>query len=71
MCKTGFYTKITISYKSQLRSAKVHLIINDRSFSFTFAPVQTISPGEKITATATRNSTGDTSEFSAALQVLV
>ena len=40
-----------------------------RSFSTTFSPLQPVSPGEKITATATWNSTGDTSEFSAAKEV--
>jgi len=32
--------------------------------SFTFSPAKAVSVGETITATATRNSTGDTSEFS-------
>ncbi|HJQ29622.1 MAG TPA: hypothetical protein VJ827_09780, partial [Rubrobacter sp.] len=40
-----------------------------RSFSTTFAPLQPVSPGEKLTATATNNLTGDTSEFSAAREV--
>ena len=37
--------------------------------SFTFTPTAALSAGEVVTATATRNSTGDTSEFSAARQV--
>jgi CSLREA domain-containing protein len=40
-----------------------------RPFSFTFTPAQTVTAGQKITATATNNSTGDTSEFSAAVSV--
>ena len=37
--------------------------------SFTFTPTAALSAGEVVTATATRNSTRDTSEFSAARQV--
>jgi CSLREA domain-containing protein len=33
--------------------------------SFTFSPANAVSVGQRVTATATRNSTGDTSEFSA------
>jgi hypothetical protein len=37
--------------------------------SFTFSPATKVSVGQTITATATRNSTGDTSEFSAQKKV--
>jgi CSLREA domain-containing protein len=37
--------------------------------SFSFAPTTAVAVGRQITATATRNATGDTSEFSAARQV--
>jgi CSLREA domain-containing protein len=37
--------------------------------SFSFSPANAVSVGQRVTATATRNSTGDTSEFSAAKQV--
>jgi hypothetical protein len=37
--------------------------------TFTFSPTQAVVVGQQITATATRNTTGDTSEFSAAQQV--
>ena len=40
-----------------------------RSFSRTLFPLQPVSPGEQITATATNNLTGDTSEFSAAKEL--
>jgi CSLREA domain-containing protein len=33
--------------------------------SFTFSPANAVAVGQRVTATATRNSTGDTSEFSA------
>ena len=38
--------------------------------SFTFKPENQVSAGQTITATATRNSTGDTSEFSATEEVV-
>jgi hypothetical protein len=41
----------------------------NHSFNTTFLPLQPVSPGEKITATATNNLTGDTSEFSTAMPV--
>jgi hypothetical protein len=37
--------------------------------TFSFSPTTAVAVGRQITATATRNSTGDTSEFSAARQV--
>jgi len=37
--------------------------------TFSFSPTTAVAVGQQITATATRNSTGDTSEFSAARQV--
>jgi CSLREA domain-containing protein len=37
--------------------------------SFSFSPTTAVAVGRQITATATRNATGDTSEFSAAQQV--
>lgn len=37
--------------------------------TFSFSPTTAVALGRQITATATRNSTGDTSEFSAAQQV--
>jgi hypothetical protein len=37
--------------------------------SFSFTPTAAVAMGRQITATATRNTTGDTSEFSAARQV--
>jgi hypothetical protein len=40
--------------------------------SFNFSPDQgAVSEGEFVTATATRNSTGDTSEFSGSEEVVV
>ena len=38
--------------------------------SFTFTPSRAVAVGQTITATATRNSTGDTSEFSAPKKVV-
>jgi titin len=38
--------------------------------SFTFKPDNQVPAGQTITATATRNSTGDTSEFSATEEVV-
>ena len=37
--------------------------------TFTFTPAKAIAVGQRVTATATRNNTGDTSEFSAARTV--
>lgn len=41
----------------------------NRSFNVTFTPLQSVSAGQRITATTTRNSTGDTSEYSAPVTV--
>jgi len=46
-------------------------VTTDRSGkgTFTFTPTKAIAVGQRLTATATRNNTGDTSEFSAARTV--
>jgi CSLREA domain-containing protein len=41
----------------------------NRSFNVTFTPLQSVSAGQRITATATKKKTSDTSEFSAPVTV--
>jgi len=60
---SGFGEGKTFIGQATVRTSRT----GDAPINLTFTPSQTVGAGEKITATATRNSTGDTSEFSGAV----
>jgi CSLREA domain-containing protein len=55
--------------KKFIGQTKVVFLFNKSAASFTFTPDQSVAVGQKITATATTEFGGDTSEFSAAIPV--